>query len=132
MLEWIAAHNHELAHAGDGVWLALASLVSYYMIRLLRKTSEGPVHTLALGILLVAVCSAIHRAWWLVGAFMSSEPGTYAPWAYTYNGMLTFLVVILAAGYSLHIKTALNGKTKLWWLQPLGLGVLGGIAGWLI
>ena len=130
MFDWIAQHNTELAHAGDGMWLAVATMVSYYMVKLIGKTKDDTVKTLATGILLVGVSSVLHRSWWLLGAFMAPAGEIYAPWAYTYNGILTLAVVLLSAGYSLHIKTALAGICgPLWWARPLVAGVLGALVG---
>ncbi len=130
MFDWIAQHNTALAHAGDGMWLAMALMVSYYMVRLIRRTTHETVKTLATGILLVASSSVIHRSWWLLGALMASDGLLYAPWATTYNGILTLAVLILAVGYSFHIKTALHGACgPLWWARPLVAGVVGALAG---
>lgn len=130
MFDWIAQNNTALAHAGDGMWLALALMVSYYMVRLVKQTKDATVKTLATGILLVATSSVIHRSWWLLGALMAPEGSPYALWAVTYNGILSLAVLVLAVGYSFHIKTALHGACgPLWWARPLVAGVLGALAG---
>ena len=130
MFDWIAQHNTALAHAGDGMWLALALMVSYYMVRLIKRTTHETVKTLSTGILLVASSSVIHRSWWLLGALMAPEGAAYAPWAVTYNGVLSLAVLVLAVGYSFHIKTALAGACgPLWWARPLLAGVLGALVG---
>ena len=129
-LSWVAAHNDELAHAGDGMWMFVAAMVSYYMVKLIRKTKDNTVCTLATGILLVGFSSVIHRGWWLTGTFLAPEGAEYAEWAYTYNGLLTLVVVLICSGYSLHIKTALAGICgPLWCARPLLTGVLGAIVG---
>lgn len=132
MFDWIIEHAATLTNMGNGIWIAISLLVSYYMFRLFRRTQDETVKSLTLGITLVAISSAIHRLWWFLGILFAPVGQTYATWATDWRGILTLFVLTLAFGYSLHIKVALENRCgKLWWLRPAAAVLLGGFLGWM-
>ena len=133
MLDWIVAHAAELTNAGNGIWIAISLMVSYYMFRLTRTTENSMVKSMGLGIALVAISSALHRLWWFLGILLAPEGQNYASWTTDYRGLLTVLILSLALGYSLHIKVMLKNRCgKFWWLRPAAAVLIGAVLGWLV
>ena len=68
MFNWLIENASILTNVGNGIWIGISMLVSFYMFKLWRKTQDEMVSNLSLGILLVAISSAIHRIWWLLAS----------------------------------------------------------------
>jgi hypothetical protein len=132
MLNWLMEHASVLTNIGNGIWIAISVLVSYYMFKLWRKTNDKVVSNLSQGILMVSVSSAIHRLWWFIGIVMAPAGSKYALWATDYRGILTLFVLTLAIGYSLHIKMVLKAQCGWWWLRPLGAVLFGASLGYAV
>ena len=132
MINWLIEHASVLTNIGNGIWITISVLVSYYMFKLWYKTNDSMVKTLSQGILMVASSSAIHRLWWFMGIVMAPEGSKYASWATDYRGILTLFVLTLAIGYSLHIKMVLKGQCGWWWLRPLGAVLIGASLGYAV
>lgn len=132
MFNWLMENAAVLTNIGNGIWIAISVMVSYYMFKLWYKTKDHVVANLSQGILMVAVSSAIHRSWWFAGIVMAPEGLEYASWATDYRGMLTLFVLTLAVGYSLHIKMALKGHCGWWWLRPAAAVIIGASLGYAV
>jgi hypothetical protein len=132
MFNWLIENASILTNVGNGIWIGISMLVSFYMFKLWRKTQDEMVSNLSLGILLVAISSAIHRIWWFTGIATAPEELKYATWATDYRGILTLFVLTLAFGYTLHIKMALQAHCGWWWMRPLIAISLGAALGYAI
>jgi len=132
MFEWLTENTSTLTNIGNGIWICISALVSFYMFKLWKKTTNETVKSMAMGIFLVGISSALHRFWWFVGIITSPDNAKYANWANDYSGVLTFLVLVLAMGYSLHIKVMLQDRNRFWWLRPLGAVLFGASLGYAI
>lgn len=133
MYNWLVENAAVLTNIGNGMWIAISAMVSYYMFKLCCRTEDSMVNTLSQGILLVAVSSAIHRLWWFMGIVMAPVGSQYASWATDYRGILTLSVLTLAIGYSLHIKTVLKANCGWWWwIRPALAVILGAFLGYIV
>ena len=133
MFDWLIGNAAILTNIGNGIWICISMLVSWYMTRLWLLTDHPTVKSMSLGILMVSVSSAIHRLWWFLGIVFAPEGQNYADWTTDYRGILTLFVLTLAAGYSLHIKMVLEKRCGwLWWLRPAGAVLLGACLGWAV
>lgn len=132
MLNWLIEHASVLTNIGNGIWITISILVSYYMFELWRLTSDKVVASMAQGIFMVSVSSAIHRIWWFLGIVTAPDNVKYAEWATNYRGVLTLFVLTLAIGYSLHIKMVLKDGCGWWWLRPLGAVAFGAYLGYTV
>ena len=131
-VEWVVNNAAVLTNVGNGIWIAISLLVSYYMFQLWKKTTDDTVKSMSTGILMVSMSSALHRLWWFMGIVMAPAGAKYASWATDYRGMLTLLILTLAIGYSLHIKMVLKARCGLWWLRPLGAVIFGAFLGYIV
>lgn len=129
MFNWLIENASVLTNIGNGIWICISVLVSYYMAQLWHKTADSTVKSLSLGILMVSVSSAIHRSWWFLGIVLAPEGAKYASWALDYRGILTLFVLTLAIGYTLHIKMVLKERCGWWWLRPAAAVTIGAFLG---
>lgn len=131
MINWIITNAGTLTNVANGLWISMSLMVSVYMAGLLRKTQDTIVRNFVLGILLVAISSALHRLWWFMGILLAEPGQKYATWATDYRAILLSLVFVIAIGYTLHVRAALRGKYgKWWWALPTiiaGVGVSAGL-----
>jgi len=132
MFNWFIEHASVLTNVGNGIWITISIMVSYYMFQLWRLTDDKVVSSLSQGIFMVSVSSAIHRIWWFMGIVMAPDNLKYAEWATDYRGILTLFVLTLAVGYSLHIKMVLKDGCGWWWLRPLGAVIFGASLGYAV
>ena len=129
--------QNEIVLGQNFVWSATGSLVALiYLIRCLRGEVRGDVFWLALGILLVAGGSSVHRGYWYLGRWFRSH-GNYDKWEWFADNAaigLSPFVIAIVAGYCCHLMPLFNDKkqaavlltlgTFLVWLLGIAVGVL--------
>lgn len=126
-------HGELLSNIGNSLWISMSLMVSFYMFRLWIQTKDPMVSNFSLGVFLVAIDSACHRTWWILASLLSSADQSYASWGVDYRGILLLPIILIALGYSLHVRTALKYKWgRMWWTRPLIAAFVGVIAGFAL
>ena len=126
MLDWFVNHVQHTTFASNVMWAVAALVAGLVMLRSVwRLRHERPDYWYTmLGVALVALPTAVQRAFWGVWTWYLAhgQEAAAAAWA-AQKGFLTPLVFIIVLGYGFHIRALVQTKTRHWAAVIVGLPV---------